>query len=128
MTIARRPWPGLLLAALVIVPLTAACGDSTGATDEPTGTADLTVLALDSKFDATAFTAKSTAGEVNIEYVGKGSLVHTLLIEKVSGFKLQVSNGKKVSGKAPLTPGEYTIYCDIPGHRASGMVATLTVT
>lgn len=116
------------MAALAIVPLTSACGGSSGASDEPTGTADLTVLALDSKFDATAFTAKSTNGELTIEYVGKGSLVHTLLIEKVSGFKLQVSNGKTVSGKVALTPGTYTIYCDIPGHRASGMVATLTVT
>ncbi|MGE3326653.1 MAG: plastocyanin/azurin family copper-binding protein, partial [Acidimicrobiia bacterium] len=69
----------------------------------------------------------ATAGEVSFEYVGKGSLVHTLLIEKVSGFKLQVSSGKKATGKVALAPGTYTLYCDIPGHRAAGMEATLTV-
>jgi hypothetical protein len=27
-----------------------------------------------------------------------------------------------------LSAGEYTIYCDVTGHRDQGMVATLTVT
>jgi uncharacterized cupredoxin-like copper-binding protein len=117
------------MAALAIVPLTAACGGSSGSSNTPSGTADVTVIATDSRFDAKTYTAKANAaGEVSFEYVGKGSLVHTLLVDKVSGFKLQVSNGKKATGKVALAPGTYTIYCDIPGHRAQGMEATLTVT
>ena len=35
---------------------------------------------------------------------------------------------EKDSGKVELAAGTYTIYCTIPGHRAAGMEATITVT
>lgn len=73
-------------------------------------------------FGAKSFTAK--AGIIEIDYVNKG-VAHTLFFTdpKLTGFSLK--NGGK--GKVDLKPGTYTIYCNLPGHRAGGMEATVTV-
>jgi plastocyanin len=116
---------GALLAA---APL-AACGgdDSSSSSTEPSGSGSestLTVHALNSlKFDKTEYAAK--AGKIDVSYVNDGNIGHTLLIKKVSGFKLAV--GSKDDGTVNLKPGTYTLYCDIAGHEAAGMEATLTV-
>jgi uncharacterized cupredoxin-like copper-binding protein len=50
------------------------------------------------------------------------------VIEGVDGFKLDVpTNGDVDEGSVDLQSGEYTIYCDVPGHRNAGMEATLEV-
>ena len=56
--------------------------------------------------------------------------LHTLVFDggKVPGFKLEASSGESDELKVDLKPGEYTIYCDIPGHREAGMEGTITVT
>lgn len=86
----------------------------------------LTVEALPTlKFQAKNF---DVPGGVNlIEYVNKGG-THTLLFDGAfPGFKLFVPTGLKEL-KADLEPVKtYTIYCDVPGHRAAGMEATITV-
>ena len=64
--------------------------------------------------------------EVTIDYENGGNLTHTLLIDGVDDFKLSVSaNGDTDEGTAELEPGDYRIYCDIPGHES--MEAMLTV-
>ena len=61
-------------------------------------------------------TLKSTAGG------------HDFVIEGVPGFKLVTpGSGDTDSGKVKLKKGKYTFYCTLPGHRAAGMVGTLTV-
>ena len=61
-------------------------------------------------------------------YENEGNIAHTLLIEGVP-FELMVrSNGDEIRSSVELEPGEYTLFCDVPGHRPAGMVATLTVT
>lgn len=94
---------------------------------EPSGpaVATLEVDALPSlKFQADEFTTE--AGINEIVYLDKGG-THTLLFEEpeFAGFKLQVPPDD--SGKIDLPAGTYTIFCDVPGHRAAGMEATLTV-
>jgi plastocyanin len=115
-------------AALIALPL-AACGggsSSSSCGSEPTGTAAVTVHALDAlKFDQKDYTAK--AGDVTIDYVNDGSQAHTLVVEN-KGCKLSVnSRGASDKGTVNLVPGTYKIFCDIPGHRSAGMEATLTV-
>lgn len=98
---------------------------------EPKGdaVATVTVEALSSlKFQADEFSTQ--AGINELEYVGKGGN-HTLLFEEqtpeVLGFELAVTGTKTDSSKAKLKPNDYTIYCNVPGHRAAGMEATLKV-
>ena len=78
------------------------------------------------KFQATDF--PTINGINDLAYVGKGG-THTLLFEETEfrGFKLAVNGDQTDQGKVELEPGVYTIYCDIPGHRAAGMEATITV-
>lgn len=93
---------------------------------EPDATLEVDALGT-LKFQATSF--ETTAGIVEIDYVGKGG-THTLVFEEpeLRGFKLGVNGKPEDRGKVLLEPGTYTIYCDLPGHRAAGMEATITVT
>ena len=112
--------------------LLAACGDdddddSGGQPSPPGGTVDVVVDAYDDlRFDEDAYTV--SGGEVTFEYVNEGNLVHTLVIEDVDDFKLQVnSSGDTDTGSVALEAGAYELYCDVSGHRSGGMEAVLTV-
>ncbi|MEX2294540.1 MAG: hypothetical protein WD691_12185 [Acidimicrobiales bacterium] len=83
----------------------------------------LTVGGLDSlKFDATSY--ETGAGCIEFTYVNEGSVAHTLLVE---GQPFELAIGKTDVGTLALERGTYTLYCDVAGHRAAGMEATLTV-
>ena len=120
---------GLALAAPVAL---AACGSASSGSTQPTSVtgADVTVVAKDISFDQKQYSA--SAGSVTIAYVNKGSLVHTMVLEDpqgttVSGFRLVAAPGKTVTGAVTLTAGTYTMICDVPGHKAAGMIAKLVV-
>jgi len=103
-------------------------GEGGGGYVAPTGPAKGTVAvqALASiKFNATEFTAP--AGIVQFNY--GGATGHTLAIQdpKFDGFLLTTNAGGPKTGKVELAPGNYTLYCTVPGHEAQGMKATLTV-
>ncbi len=86
---------------------------------------ELDVVALASiKFDQDEYTLPE-GGIIDVKYSGAPG--HTLLIEGAEfvGFKLVAPPGG--DEKAQLDPGAYTIYCDVVGHRAAGMEATVTV-
>jgi plastocyanin len=71
---------------------------------------------------------RAAAGTIAIEYVNVGALEHTLVIDGVEGLKLTVpGQGDVDEGSITLDPGTYTVFCDVAGHRASGMEAQLTV-
>jgi plastocyanin len=71
---------------------------------------------------------KAPSGKLVIDYVEMGTQEHTLVIQGVSGFKLEVGPGTKSdTGTVDLQPGSYSYYCTIPGHRAQGMQGTITV-
>lgn len=137
-------------AVLLTVVALAGCGSSdkaSGATDAPATTATtapaaspattksaetaktadtVDVVAQDIKFTKTSYEA--TAGTITIKYTNDGAIEHSLLIDGVSGFKLDVkAHGDTDTGTVALKPGTYTLYCGMPGHRAAGMHATLTV-
>jgi plastocyanin len=117
----------LLLAAVAALP--AACGDDDGgdgAGDIPEGA--LVVDATDS-LDFEPDSLEAPAGSITIALENQGSLPHTFLIEDHEDeLTLSVGGSGDVdSGDITLDAGEYTFYCDVPGHRGAGMEGTLTV-
>jgi uncharacterized cupredoxin-like copper-binding protein len=96
---------------------------------EPTGPAvnTLTVEASDFHFQAKNFDVP--AGINQVKYVAiEGS--HTLAFAEPQFSYVNLSSPGSGSNqsKATFVEGQkYTIYCTIPGHRAAGMEATITV-
>jgi len=136
----------LIVAALAVVGL-AACGGSsndnsttaasTPASTTPAGggaagggsTVDIsTPSGSDLAFDQKSVSAK--AGSVTVDFDNKQSLQHDVAVADSSGKVLGqtdlVSSGT-ANATVNLTPGTYTFYCTVPGHREAGMQGTLTV-
>jgi uncharacterized cupredoxin-like copper-binding protein len=119
----------LLSVAILGTVALGSCGgdDDTGAAPDGSGDGGLKVVAHDIEFGEDRYAV--TSGDVDLQYVNQGSITHTLLIDDVDGFKLEVTgNGDVDRGRVALEPGAYTLYCDVPGHREAGMEATLEVT
>jgi plastocyanin len=94
---------------------------------EPKGppVATLSVIAgPGTKFDMKEYTV-AQGGVIEIDYAGQTG--HTLVFTdpKLAGFELETAGKEK--GKVGLKPGSYIFYCNVTGHRAAGMQATLTV-
>jgi plastocyanin len=97
-----------------------------GTAAEKGGTLDIPVAAagLSYKFaDATA-----NAGAVTIKSENPQATQHDIAIEgPVSGKGEVVTNGGTSQFQVTLTPGTYTFFCSVPGHREGGMEGKLTV-
>jgi hypothetical protein len=94
-------------------------------TGPPVGTLDVQALPSNT-FQSTQF-GPLPPGINQINYIQVGG-THTLVVDDptFTGFQLAVPGGPR-SGKVELQPGDYTIYCTIPGHRAAGMEASVSV-
>jgi uncharacterized cupredoxin-like copper-binding protein len=76
-----------------------------------------------------AKTATATAGQVTIKMKNSSAVMHDIAItgNGVNQVGPIVSNGGTSTISANLKAGTYTFYCSVDGHRAAGMVGTLTV-
>src|SRR4051794_10163231 len=105
-----------------------AAEDKKEASVEPVGDAINTLEVDASNFHFQADNFDVPAGINEIKYVSKeGS--HTLAFDEATQayVNLSVPSGQNTT-KVDLVQGTtYTIYCTLPGHRAAGMHATLTV-
>jgi plastocyanin len=112
----------------------AACGGgstsgTTGTTDG--GTADsatsVSLVGTDSlKFDKTELSV-AAGEEVTVTLTAEGSVAHNFVIEELDDeMVVEVDGGATDSGTITLEAGTYTYYCDIVGHRQSGMEGTIT--
>ena len=69
------------------------------------------------------------AGEVTLRITNNGSQVHNVAVRELGVVSPDVGGGGTVElPLGELAPGEYTLFCDIPGHEGAGMVTTLVVT
>ena len=123
-----------IAATLLIASLLISCGggssengSSTEKTESPSEEGVVRVITYDSqKFDADMY--EVSEGLVKIEYVLDGFQSHTLVIEGMEDdFKLEVGSNKTDIGEVQLKAGRYILYCDVAGHRTSGMEAKLLV-
>ncbi|MGZ8761851.1 MAG: plastocyanin/azurin family copper-binding protein [Acidimicrobiia bacterium] len=108
----------------------AACGGGDSGSSvykEPKGPAVAQLTFSAKNFAYTPDTASAPAGIIGMTLKSTAG-GHDLVIEDVPGFKLVTpASGDTDSGKVELKKGKYTFYCSLPGHRAAGMVGTLTV-
>ena len=118
--------------ALLALPFLAlaACGGGGGTVDTvvPDGI-DLVVKAVPTiRWDASSYSAP--AGEIDVFLANDDNVKHVLVVlqdDKVVGdLELVVSKrGDTASGSITLDPGQYYIYCTVPGH--GSMKSTLTI-
>ena len=148
--------PALLLSAAALALGVAACGGSSssssssaaagatgtsaGATSSATsssaaaawGSSNLSIATNPSgqlSYDKKTLSAK--AGKVTITMTNSSPVGHNITIQQgtsgsVLGSTPTFQGGSK-SVSLNLKPGTYTFFCSVPGHRAGGMVGTLTV-
>jgi plastocyanin len=65
--------------------------------------------------------ATAPAGRIEVTYVNNGQIEHTLVMEGKNDLNLKAGKGEQDRSSVELQPGDYTFYCDVPGHRAAGM-------
>jgi plastocyanin len=129
-----RTIPRSLLAAVVSAPLLlAACGSSGGSSSNTTAaTPDLHVVAPGGlKFDSDSYTAPAKDGGFSLTFENKDTQSHSVAFKDSTGKKVGprvlIGPKKSTGEKVDLPAGTYELYCDVPGHEAAGMKATLTV-
>lgn len=117
-----------MLAALVAVGLAARSIDEHRAvqnTEEPAGAGgDVTNVSL-AEFSISPDPIQISAGG-SLAVTNEGAVVHNLSVEGNSTPMLDPAGSASLD-LSGLEPGTYTIICDVSGHAAAGMEATLTV-
>lgn len=115
---------------LVAIALLAACGGSSGGSSgQPSGSIQVTMTEF--KFDPS--TIQHSSGKIVFWLVNSGSTQHDMAIRDSSGKTIATSElvsagDTKEFDVTNIAAGTYTIFCSQPGHEASGMKGTLTVT
>jgi plastocyanin len=101
---------------------------------EPAGTpvsAGQAVPVSESEFKITLPAKKLAPGKITFDVTNDGKIQHDLVVSGpgVTGTAKTplVNAGKTATLTVTLAAGSYTLYCSVPGHRAAGMVAKLTV-
>ena len=82
------------------------------------------------EFDFPDITGIAAEGDVEITIVNEGTALHNIVVvdaNEGSDDKVEAAAGESATGTFNVFAGPYTIYCDIPGHRAAGMEAVITV-
>jgi uncharacterized cupredoxin-like copper-binding protein len=110
-----------LAVGFLVVALFAGCGGGT----QVVGTK---VTLTEYKFDPKDITVQS--GKATFTLVNSGTTSHDMVIAdssgKVIGKSDVVQAGDSKVFTVDLPAGKYVVYCDLPGHRDSGMQGTLT--
>ena len=114
---------GLLGLALVV----AACGGGAKETSTTPSGGALTVKLSEFKFEPASLSLKN-GQKATITVQNTGTTSHNFVIKDLSVNSGLVDPGKsKTVEFTPAKDGSFTLICDVPGHEASGMKATVTV-
>ena len=116
-------------AGLAVVALLAACGGGGGGSAQPSGSTAVTMTEF--KFDPSSISVPH--GGATFWLVNSGTSSHDMAVRDSSGKTIATSELVSAGDSKAFTvnipaAGSYTFYCTQPGHEASGMKGTLTVT
>jgi len=121
----------VLGAALGVGLIAAGCGGGDGggggdATPNPTIPGAPTIEVLAESFEFTPDPIDVVAGDFNVALTSEDQF-HDFVIEDVDGL-VEASSGDTEEGGFTIDEaGEYTFYCQVPGHRSQGMEGILIV-
>lgn len=112
---------------VVAAALLGACGGS--GTAQPSGSIQVTMTEF--KYDPSSITHAS--GNLVFWLVNSGSTQHDMAIRDSTGktiasSELVSAGDTKEFDVNGIAAGTYTLFCSQPGHEASGMKGTLTIT
>jgi plastocyanin len=118
-----------VVAAVTAVALLAACGGGGGSSGQPAGSIKVTLT----EFSFSPSSLSAPSGKVVFYLVNAGTVSHDMIIRdssnsRVQGSELISAGDSTVFTVNNIAAGTYTYFCDQPGHEASGMKGTLTVT
>ena len=120
-----------LAAGLTAVALLAGCGGSggSGGSAAPAGSIQVTMT----EFKFTPSTISHGSGNLVFWLINSGTTQHDMSIRDASGNAIATSELVSAGDTqefdvSNISAGTYTFFCTQPGHEASGMKGTLTVT
>jgi uncharacterized cupredoxin-like copper-binding protein len=91
---------------------------------------EMTVISSrEGEFSFTVEDGRSVTGDVAVTFVNEGAGIHNVeALGAADGSEVvEAGPGDQAEGIIKLFPGEWTIICNIPGHRSAGMEAQVTV-
>jgi uncharacterized cupredoxin-like copper-binding protein len=86
-----------------------------------------TVQVQEKEFAILLPSTKLTAGRYAFVVKNVGKIQHDVAVQELSAKTPLISPGQSATLTVTLAKGTYTLYCTVPGHRAAGMVAKVTV-
>jgi plastocyanin len=133
----RKRWLGARAVGLVAL-AASGCGSSSshasssspptsGGTVAPGSGSKVTVG--ETEYKLALSTDSFTPGPYTFTAVNNGKIVHSLEIDGpgVHAVTSDIEPGQSASISVQLQPGKYDVFCPIPGHKALGMNAEITV-
>jgi plastocyanin len=100
-------------------------GESSGQDSGDTASNEPVFVAIDIEYESAP--SELPTGDVDLTFENNGSIEHNVVIEELGDEKiLDAAGGETDEATVSFEAGEYTYYCDIPGHRAT-MEGTFTV-
>jgi nitrite reductase (NO-forming) len=102
-------------------------GASSGPTASPGNPSGPVIDLVDIAFNPRGFSIPANTPTV-VTLVNQGAVVHNFTIDELNVHSGDMQPGQSTTVTIDAPAGTYTYYCAIPGHRAAGMVGTLTVT
>ena len=117
--------------ALVALAILAGCGGGSGGAAQPAGSTKVTMT----EYSFNPSTISVPSGKVVLFLVNTGTVSHDMILRDSSGQRVTGAASELVSAGdsfvftiSNLAAGTYAIFCDQPGHEASGMKGTVTAT
>jgi uncharacterized cupredoxin-like copper-binding protein len=96
-----------------------------GGATAPAAAAPIVIELQDIKFVPNTFSIPANT-PTRVTLKNTGATLHNFSIDDLH-IKQDVQPGQSVDIEINAPAGEYEFYCDVPGHKAAGMVGTLTV-